>query len=183
MATGRKGCSRMDIAERLGRIELLILDVDGVLTTGEVVFNGRGDEIKAFNARDGFGMRLLQAAGMQIAIATGRKSEALARRCRELDIDLVFDGLRDKAAVIGPLAARTAVDPERMAFMGDDLPDIALMKRVGLAIAVADAHPLVRQEAHLTTRARGGRGAVREVCERLLEARGKWQQAVERFVR
>lgn len=168
--------------DRLEGIKLLILDVDGVLTRGEVVYSGRGVEIKAFDVKDGLGIRLLQAAGLEIAIATGRQSQALAQRCRDLDIELVFDGLRDKTAVIGPLAERTTIEPAHMAFMGDDLPDIALMKRVGLSIAVADAHPLVQQLAHLVTRAAGGRGAVREVCERLLKAQGKWQPAIERFI-
>ncbi len=165
----------MEIAYRLKKIKLLLLDVDGVLTTGEIVYTDAGEQIKSFDVKDGVGIRMLRAAGIEVGIITGRKSEALRHRCRNLNIELLFDGVRDKVAVMEALAARTGTDPEAMGFVGDDLPDLAVMRRAGLAVAVADAHPLIRETAHMTTRACGGRGAVRETCEAILKAQDKWE--------
>ena len=165
-----------DITARLARIRLLLLDVDGVLTDGRLYYGADGEILKAFNVRDGLGLRLAMAAGLAVGIVTGRRGPALAARCRDLGIAMIFDGVRDKAAVLSPIAARTGLAPDAMAFVGDDLPDLALMRRVGLAVAVADADAAVRAAAHLVTDAPGGRGAVREVCRRLLTAQGHWNR-------
>ena len=157
---------------RLARVRLLLLDVDGVLTDGRLYYGAEGEALKAFHARDGLGLRLAMTAGIRVGIVTGRRGAALAARCRDLGITLIFDGVRDKAAVIKTVAARTGLTPEQMAFVGDDLVDLPLMARVGLAVAVADAEPELRRQAHLVTRRPGGGGAVREVCRRLLEAQG-----------
>jgi 3-deoxy-D-manno-octulosonate 8-phosphate phosphatase (KDO 8-P phosphatase) len=170
------------VSDRLKTIRILILDVDGVLTTGEVMLDSRGREIKRFDVKDGLGIRLLQKAGIQTAIATGRRSEALRHRCRELGIELLYDGLKDKVPVVESISTRTGLTARQMAFAGDDLPDLPLMRRVGLAIAVADAHPLVRNHAQLVTRARGGRGAVREICEHILKAQGLWDDIIKGLV-
>lgn len=170
------------ISSRFKDIRLLILDVDGVLTTGEVILDSRGREIKGFNVKDGLGIRLLQKAGIRVAIATGRSSEALRRRCGELGIELTYDGLDSKAEVADKLCAHTGIAAQQMAFAGDDLPDLPLMTRVGLAIAVADAHPLVRSHAQFVTRAPGGRGAVREICEHILKAQGLWENTITGFL-
>ncbi len=163
--------------------KLLLLDVDGVLTAGQVTYTGADQESKSFNVKDGLGLRLLIEAGLQVAIITGRSSEALNRRCQELGITAVFDGVRDKAAVLDQaLAATNTLSAAEAAFMGDDLPDIPLLKIVGTPVAVADAHPLVRQEARLVTTAPGGHGAVREVCEAILQARGLWPDIIARFI-
>ena len=165
----------MDITDRFKKIRLLLLDVDGVLTTGEIVYTDAGEQIKTFDVKDGLGIRMLMAAGIEVGVITGRKSEALRHRCRNLNIDLLFDGVRDKVAVMETLAARRDMTMDALGFVGDDLPDLAVMRRVGLAVAVADAHPLIRQAAHTTTRACGGQGAVREICEAILTAQDKWE--------
>lgn len=167
--------------ENLSSIRLLLLDVDGVLTTGRVVYTDSGEEIKSFSVKDGLGLRLAMDSGIRVGIVTGRSSGALAHRCRNLGIDLVFDNVRDKAAQLPEIAERTGVAAQHMAFMGDDLPDLPLMRRVGLAIAVADAAPEVIAAAHMVTTAPGGCGAVREICEKLLIARGTWESILERF--
>ena len=165
----------------LASIKLLLLDVDGVLTIGEVTYTDSGEEIKAFSVKDGLGLRLAMDNGIQVGIVTGRSSGALAHRCRNLGIDLLFDNVRDKAGKLAEITAQTGIDAAHMAFMGDDLPDIPLMRRVGLSIAVADAVPEVAAAADMITAARGGRGAVREICEALLKARGNWDSILERF--
>lgn len=162
-------------------IQLLLLDVDGVLTDGGIIYDDDGRQIKVFNARDGLGLRLVMDAGIGVGIVTGRSGRALKHRCDNLGIDLIFDGVEDKAAAVAAIAEKTGIAPEAMAFVGDDLPDLPIMARVGLAVAVADAHPLVAARAHLVTEAPGGRGAVREVCERLLRAQGRWAAVEERF--
>jgi 3-deoxy-D-manno-octulosonate 8-phosphate phosphatase (KDO 8-P phosphatase) len=166
----------------LSRIDLLLLDVDGVLAGGGIVYDDRGVQTKAFDPKDGLGIRLLLEAGIGVGIVTGRRSGALTCRCHDLGVELVFDGIADKAAVLPIITARSGVPAERIAFMGDDLPDLPLMRRVGVAIAVADAHEMVVAQADLVTRAPGGHGAVREICEAALKARGLWDAALKRFV-
>ena len=167
--------------EKLKKIRLLLLDVDGVLTAGEIIYNDAGDQFKVFNVKDGLGIRMLKAAGIQVGIITGRTGGALQHRCTNLGIDLVFDGIRDKVKTLETIATQTQIEPEEMAFVGDDLPDLAVMKKVGLAIAVADAVALVRQAAHIITTQPGGQGAVREVCETILQAQGHWQSVLEKL--
>jgi 3-deoxy-D-manno-octulosonate 8-phosphate phosphatase (KDO 8-P phosphatase) len=163
-------------------IAVLLLDVDGVLTDGQIIYDDDGHETKNFNVRDGLGLRLLMGAGIQIGVVTGRKSQALRHRCSDLGIQWVYDAVTDKAAIIDRILADTGVLAENLAFIGDDLPDIPLMKRVGMAIAVADAHELVQRHADWITTAPGGCGAVREVCEALLNARGLWEEIAGRFL-
>jgi 3-deoxy-D-manno-octulosonate 8-phosphate phosphatase (KDO 8-P phosphatase) len=170
------------VLNRLERIKLLILDIDGVLTDGGIIYNDNGVETKVFNVKDGLGIRLLMEAGIDVGIITGRRSGALLHRCKNLGIDLVYDGIDDKAAVFDRVLDRTGATAEETAYMGDDLPDIPLMKRVGLAIAVADAHPVVLENADMVTSANGGKGAVREACEEILKARGRWESILERYV-
>jgi len=170
------------VINRLERIKLLILDIDGVLTDGGIVYNDTGVETKEFNVKDGLGIRLLMEAGIDLCIITGRRSGALRHRCKNLGIDLIFDGIDNKAAVFDLVLDRTGATAEETAFIGDDLPDIALMKRVGLAIAVADAHPIVLENADMVTSANGGKGAVREACEVILKAQGLWENILERYV-
>jgi 3-deoxy-D-manno-octulosonate 8-phosphate phosphatase (KDO 8-P phosphatase) len=164
--------------DRLKKIQVLLLDVDGVLTAGEIIYSDRGEQLKVFNVKDGLGIRMLKAAGLQVGIITGRTGQALRHRCQNLGIDLLFDGIRDKTKVLKDLLEKTGIAQEQVAFIGDDLPDLAIMKKVGAAIAVADAHEMIKQAAHMTTQARGGRGAVREACEAILKAHGKWDTLV-----
>jgi 3-deoxy-D-manno-octulosonate 8-phosphate phosphatase (KDO 8-P phosphatase) len=165
--------------ERLNAIRLLLLDVDGVLTAGEIIYGDSGEQHKIFNVKDGVGLRMLKAAGIQVGIVTGRSGEALLHRCRNLGIDLIFDGVRDKAQLLDPITAQTGIGVEQIAFVGDDLPDLSIMRKVKLAVAVADAHPAIRETAHMITVAGGGRGAVREVCDALLKAQGRWDEMVQ----
>lgn len=168
--------------EKLSQTRLLLLDVDGVLTRGDIIYDDRGVEIKRFSVKDGLGLRLLMDAGTPAALVTGRRSEALAHRSRNLGVKLVFDGVRDKAALLGEIEKKTGVGPAEMAFVGDDLPDLPIMRRVGLSIAVSDACDEVKERADLVTEAPGGDGAVREVCESILKARGLWEGIIGRFV-
>lgn len=167
---------------KLKGLKLLILDVDGVLTDGSVIYNDKGEETKVFGVRDGLGIKLLMEAGVNVCIATGRHSEALHHRCRDLGIVHIFDGLKDKASILDLILNRTGVSAEEVAFIGDDLPDIPLMKKVGLAIAVADAHATVLENADMVTLAKGGCGAVREVSEMVLKAQGLWENILGRFL-
>lgn len=162
------------IANKLKNIELLLMDVDGVLTTGEVIYTGSDMESKSFNTRDGFGLRLLRGAGVKLGVVTGRRSAALDRRMRELGIDISFDGVVRKGELFDEILARVGCSAEAVAFIGDDLPDISLMNKVGAPIAVADAEPEVKSRAIMVTQRPGGRGAVREVCEAILKAKGLW---------
>lgn len=164
------------VTARLKKIQLLLLDVDGVLTAGEIIYGDSGEQYKIFDVKDGLGIRLLKEGGIDVGIVTGRSGKALYHRCYNLGIDLIFDGVRKKADVLQAITARTGIAVEAMAFIGDDLPDLAIMKRVGLAVAVADAHETIRKAAHLITHAPGGHGAVREVCEAVLKAQGLWEE-------
>ena len=151
-------------------IRLLVLDVDGVLTDGRLYFGARGEALKVFHARDGYGMRRLIAAGVEIAVISGRRSPAVLARCRELGIARVAQGADDKLAAFKRLLKNTGVVALECACVGDDVPDVALFHAVGLSFAVADAPAAVRRAAHHVTQLAGGQGAVREVCDRLLAA-------------
>ena len=168
--------------DKLKRIKLLLLDVDGVLTDGNIVYNDTGAEIKAFNVKDGLGIKMLMGAGIEVGIVTGRASRALLHRCDNLGISLIFDQVRDKTGVLEVISKEKGVGAEHIAFVGDDLVDIPLMKRVGLSVAVADAHETVLEHADMVTSAQGGDGAVREVCEAILKAQGLWEKVLERFL-
>jgi 3-deoxy-D-manno-octulosonate 8-phosphate phosphatase (KDO 8-P phosphatase) len=152
------------------RVRLLILDVDGVLTDGRLYYGAHGEVLKSFHVRDGYGIRALRTAGVEIAVISGRRSAAVVRRCRELGIRHVIQGAEDKLAAFAKLAARLQVRPAECACIGDDVPDIPLFQVVGLSYAVADAHPAAKKAARYATSLRGGSGAVREVCDRLFEA-------------
>ena len=166
----------------LSPVSLLLLDVDGVLTDGKLLYSGDTLETKNFHVKDGLGIKLLLKAGLSVAIVTGRSSTALSRRCQELGIFHVYDNIRDKGLVLSDILAETqTTSPDETAFIGDDLPDIPLLKQVGVPIAVADAHPEVRSTAQIVTSANGGHGAVREVCDALLQAKGMWEDALSLF--
>lgn len=169
------------ISEKLAKIKLLLLDVDGVLTTGEIIYCDSGEETKVFNVRDGLGIRLLMKAGIEVGIITGRRSGALDHRCRNLGIELVFEGALDKSSALDAILAETGLPLEQIAFVGDDLLDLGVMGRVGLAVAVGDAHEAVRDKAHLVTMAKGGQGAVRELSESILKAQGLWADLIEEY--
>jgi 3-deoxy-D-manno-octulosonate 8-phosphate phosphatase (KDO 8-P phosphatase) len=160
-----------DIYERARKVRVAIFDVDGVLTDGALNYTDTGEEMKAFSVLDGHGIRMLQEGGVAAAIISGRSSRALAARARNLGIELLIQGASDKLAAFSEILGRCGVTAESCAFVGDDLPDLPVMARCGLAVAVPDAPAPVRRQAQYVTRARGGRGAVREFCEIILRAR------------
>jgi YrbI family 3-deoxy-D-manno-octulosonate 8-phosphate phosphatase len=170
------------IENRFKKIKLLILDVDGVLTDGRIIMDNRGEEVKSFNVRDGQGLRLLQAAGIEVAIITGRRSGVVEQRARDLGIREVHQGVDDKAALCMQLIRGKGLERQEVCSMGDDLTDIPLFGKVGLGIAVHDAATEVREAAHWVTENRGGRGAVREVCERILKAQDKWDGLIAPYL-
>ena len=157
--------------DRARRIRLLVLDVDGVLTDGRLYFGADGETLKVFDVRDGAGLVAVQRAGISVAIVSGRNSPAVDRRAAELGIRLVRQGATDKAHELETLAARLGAAREEVACVGDDTPDLPMLRRAGLAIAVADAHAEIIAAADWVTTRKGGRGAVREVCDLLLHAR------------
>lgn len=159
------------VADRAGAIRLLVLDVDGVLTDGRLYFTERGEEMKSFHVRDGAGIVQAIRAGIHVGIISGRKSPAVERRAMELGIALLRQGIDDKAAALAEMLHGLQLRNDDVACVGDDSADIAIMRTARLAVAVADAHASAKACAHLTTRAAGGMGAVREVCDLLLEAR------------
>ena len=169
------------VLNKLKKIKLLLLDVDGVLTDGGIIYNDNGVETKVFNVKDGLGIRLLMEAGIHLGIITGRRSNALSFRCKDLGINLIYDGVKNKIDVLDALLDQTGVSAEEVAFIGDDLPDLKLMKTIGLSIAVGDAHKLILDNADMVTSANGGHGAVREVCETILKAKGLWENILERL--
>ena len=147
------------------------MDVDGVLTDGRLYFSGRGEALKVFHARDGHGIRLLKKSGVEVAAISGRRSAAVTARMRELEVRHVVQGCNDKVAALLKLTQRLGLSPLSCACIVDDTPDLPLMSAVGLAAAVADAHPLVHAAAHWISRLPGGQGAVRELCDVILRAR------------
>ncbi len=155
----------------LRRVQLLVLDVDGVLTDGRLYYGPRGEALKVFNVKDGSGIKAVAAAGITVAIISGRRSAAVARRARELGIRHVTQGADDKLAALNKLLKSQSLSPEQCACVGDDTPDAPILRAAGLAIAVADAHRDALAEADLVTARAGGHGAVREVCDWLLDAR------------
>ncbi|MFO7751052.1 MAG: HAD hydrolase family protein [Desulfobacteraceae bacterium] len=167
----------------LQKIKLLLLDVDGVLTRGQVTYSDSGEQIKSFHSRDGLGLRLLMESGIQAGIITGRTSKALFHRCTNLGIDLVLDNIKEKGKGLRTMSDRTGISFDQIAFVGDDLIDLPAMKLAGLAVAVPDAPREVKERADMVTTARGGEGAVREVCETILKARGMWEKAIQHFLR
>ncbi|MFZ7112727.1 MAG: KdsC family phosphatase [Desulfatiglandales bacterium] len=163
------------------RIKLLVLDVDGVLTDGRIILNDHGEEIKRFHARDGVGLSLLMAAGIDVAVITGRISGVVQHRARELGITEIHQGVKDKAAIFFDLLQRKGLEKAEVCVVGDDLPDLPMFRLAGLAVAVADAALEVREAATVVTKRRGGLGAVREVCELILKTQGKWENALYSF--
>jgi 3-deoxy-D-manno-octulosonate 8-phosphate phosphatase (KDO 8-P phosphatase) len=170
------------ISEKLKKIRLVLLDVDGVLTDGSVIYSDNGAETKVFHVKDGLGIKLLMKAGIEVGIVTGRASEALLHRCRNLGIRHVYDDVRDKASALEQILEKNRISAQEIAFVGDDLPDIPIMKRVGLPIAVADAHEAVIESADIVTIANGGKGAVREICEKILQSRGLWGDILKQYL-
>ncbi|OOF00325.1 3-deoxy-manno-octulosonate-8-phosphatase KdsC [Salinivibrio sp. IB643] len=165
-----------DVFQRAAAIQLLICDIDGVFSDGRVYMGNQGEELKAFHTRDGYGIKSLMNAGIEVAVITGRQSQIVENRMRALGVKHVYQGQSDKLAAYQDLCSHCDVLPAHTAYIGDDLIDWPVMEKVGLSCCVADGHPLLKSRADHVTHIRGGFGAVREVCDLLLEARGELDQ-------
>ncbi len=163
-----------DRTERARRVKMLIMDVDGTLTDGSVFVLPDGEEVKSYNVKDGLGILLAHLAGLKTGIITGKTSKALEKRAEKLRVGEVHQGILDKRPALEEILRRHQLQPDDIAYIGDDLGDLEVMKMVGLAAAVADAHPEVKRHAHFVCRQKGGRGAVREFIEFILAAQDKW---------
>jgi len=174
----------MKPVEKAKQIKLIILDVDGVLTDGSLYFDNTGSEYKAFNSKDGHGIRLLLENGIEVALITGRTSELLKHRAQNLKInpDLIYQGYRDKLPAYADLLEKTGFEKQQIAYVGDDVIDLPIMSQVGLSIAVNDANWFVKENCDWVTDLAGGKGAVREVCEFLLDAQGKLDKLYQNYI-
>ena len=170
-----------DILKRAAGIKLVIFDVDGVLTDGSLFLGDDGQEYKAFHSRDGLGMKMLQATGVEIGIITARSSRVVSTRMESLGIKYVYQGNLKKIAAFEDFKQKLMLQNAQIAFVGDDLVDLPIMRQVGLAVCVQDGHRFVKQHAHWETPSPGGRGAAREVCELVMEAQGTLQSALESY--
>jgi len=171
-----------NILDKAKKIKLVIFDIDGVLTTGALFIGDDGQEYKAFNSKDGHGLRMLQDGGVEVAIITGRSSNVVAHRAKDLGITRIYQGKREKLPAYLELLAETGYNHEDIAYVGDDVVDLPVMSKVGLSICVNDAHAFVKQHAHWSTENNGGCGAGREVCELILDAQGKLQKMLQSYL-
>ncbi len=171
-----------DILERAEQIKLIIFDVDGVLTDGSLFFSDSGEEMKAFNSRDGHGMKMLRESGVEVAIITGRTSNVVTHRMANLGIKYVYQGQHEKLPAFLELIDRLGVTAKQVAYGGDDVVDLPIMRRVGLAVAVQDAHSWVKKHAHWQTPSCGGRGATRDICELIMEAQGSLESTLNQYL-
>jgi len=169
--------------EKAKNVKLLILDVDGVLTDGRIVIDDRGVETKFFDVRDGHGVKLLKRAHIEVAIITGRQSQVVSHRARELGIDSVYQTIHDQLEVYEAILKAKGLKDGEVGFVGDDIVDLPLLKRVGFSAVVADGIEELKPYANYVSKNKGGRGAVREISELILKAQGKWPQLMERYLK
>lgn len=169
------------IINKAKKIKLLLLDVDGVLTDGRIIYDSKGRDAKFFDVHDGMGVYLLKKAGIPTALITAKGSRAIKPRARDMHVEVVFENISPKTAVLNKILNKYKVSSDEICFVGDDLVDLCLMKRVGLAIAVFNACPEIKQAASYVTLRYGGRGAVREVAELILKAKGQWQEVLRDY--
>lgn len=172
--------SKAELMQIAQSIRLAVFDVDGVLTDGRLYFGSQGEALKAFHVHDGLGVKLLKEQGIEVAIISSRSSEIVSYRLRELGVEYIFQGCANKLNTLNELMQRLKLNYQEIAYVGDDLPDLPIIKKVGIGIAVANAHPFVKQHAAWETVQRGGEGAVREVCELILDGQGKLEKVFSR---
>jgi 3-deoxy-D-manno-octulosonate 8-phosphate phosphatase (KDO 8-P phosphatase) len=169
------------ILEKLKKIKLLLLDVDGVLTDGRIIYDSKGRDSKFFDVHDGLGVYLLYNAGIKTILITAKGSQAIRPRARDMRVEAVFENISPKTAVLDKILQKYQLDAEELCFVGDDLVDLCLMKKVGFAVAVFNACPEIKQASNYITIREGGRGAVREVAELILKAQGKWEEVIRDY--
>ncbi len=182
MITVQQNQSKAEALKKAKIIKLLVLDVDGVLTDGKLYFTPQGETMKVFNSLDGHGIKMLRTTGIEVAIITGRITEALDQRVTNLGIKYYYRGREDKINALNELLEILPLKDTEIAHLGDDLPDLPVIRRVGLGMAVANAYDFVKQNADWCTRASGGDGAVREACDFIMEAQGTLQPAVDKYL-
>jgi 3-deoxy-D-manno-octulosonate 8-phosphate phosphatase (KDO 8-P phosphatase) len=169
------------LKDKLKKIKLLILDVDGVLTDGRIVLDDGGREIKFFDVRDGHGLKIIQRYGIKVVLLTGRKSDVVKHRARDLGIKEIYQNVFNKKAIFEKILRKNKIEAEAVAFLGDDIVDIPVLRAVGFSAAVADALTVVKKTADYVTANRGGRGAVRELCDLLMQAQGYWGEIAAKY--
>ncbi len=167
--------------ERLKKIELLLLDVDGILTDGRIIYSNDGQETKAFDVKDGHGLKLIQRAGIKVGIITGRQSQVVIKRAEELGVEFLYQGSRDKLEPYYEILQKTGFSDEQVAYVGDDVVDLPVLTRVGFAATVIDAVEDVKPYVHYVTERPGGRGAVREICDLILKQSDRWQSVAGKY--
>jgi len=172
---------KKNIKDKLKKIKLLIMDVDGVMTDGRIIMDDEGREIKNFNVRDGHGLKLIQRYGMKVAILTGRQSKVVEHRAKDLEIKDVYQKVYNKKEVFDKILKKHKLSANDAAFIGDDIVDIPVLRRVGFSVAVADAADVVKKSVDYVTKNRGGHGAIREVCEMILQAQDKWREIAAKY--
>ena len=172
---------KKNIKEKLKKIKILILDVDGVMTDGRIIMDDEGRELKNFDVCDGHGLKVLQRYGIKVALLTGRKSKVVEYRAKDLDIKDVYQKVFNKKDVFEKILMKHKLSADEAAYMGDDIIDIPVLNRVGFSVAVADALDVVKKSVDYITKNKGGRGAVREICEMILQAQGKWQEIAAKY--
>ena len=172
-----------DILDRAKRVRLLILDIDGVMTDGRIIYSIYGDELKFFDVQDGFGITLLNRAGIRSVIITAKKSRIVKLRARDMKVAKAYQGYIYKLIAFNKILKRFRVKPEEICFVGDDIIDISVLKRVGFAVAVPNAMDEVKAASHYTTSKMGGRGAVREICDLILKSQDKWDLAASKYMK
>jgi len=178
-----RGDVRLDIEQRARAVRMLVFDVDGVLTDGSLFYDNQGQEYKAFNSRDGHGIKMLRASGVETGIITGRTSQIVLHRARNLGIGQIYQGAEDKLEALQSLLRETGLAPEQIAYMGDDVVDLPVLNRCGLAITVPDAPAEVKRRSQVITLANAGRGAAREACELIMRAQGTWAAQIALYDR
>ena len=172
----------VDLLDRARRVKMILMDADGVLTDGKIIFSSGGTEAKMFDSKDGVGIKLAQRAGLKTGVISGRESEALQRRCEELGMEEIHQRVFEKIDAYDEIRARHGVTDEECCFIGDDLVDAPVLKRVGLPVTVADGHPALEPLVAYITRRPGGSSAVREVIDLIIKAQGKWDEVVGRYL-
>jgi 3-deoxy-D-manno-octulosonate 8-phosphate phosphatase (KDO 8-P phosphatase) len=170
-----------NIKDKLKKIKLLILDVDGVMTDGRIIMNDEGRETKNFNVRDGHGLKILQRYGIKVAIITGRQSKVTEYRAKDLDIKDVYQSAFNKKDIFEKILEKYKLSASETAFIGDDIVDLPVLKIVGFSVVVADAHDMVKKHVDYITKNKGGQGAIREVCEMILQAQNKWKEIAAKY--
>jgi 3-deoxy-D-manno-octulosonate 8-phosphate phosphatase (KDO 8-P phosphatase) len=169
------------IIEKAKKIKMLLLDVDGVLTDGRIIYDSKGRDLKLFDVHDGLGVYLLRKAGIKTILITAKGSKAIRPRARDMRVEEVFEDIYPKTAVLAKILNKYKVNTDELCFVGDDLVDLCLMKKVGLAVAVFNAAPEIKEASHYITFKRGGRGAVREVAELILKTQGRWDEVSRNY--